>query len=60
MLNPKEFFRISRKFIVHHSSIAEISSWFNGRLKIKLNPKSTLETLVSRERVKEFKAWLDS
>lgn len=60
MLNPKEFFRISRKFIVHHSAIVEISSWFNGRLKITLHPETTLETLVSRERVKEFKAWLDS
>ncbi|MDE0771290.1 MAG: LytTR family DNA-binding domain-containing protein [Salibacteraceae bacterium] len=60
MLNPKDFFRISRKFIVHHSSISEISTWFNGRLKLSLNPTTKLETLVSRERVKEFKAWLDN
>ncbi len=60
LLNPKYFFRISRKFIVHHASISEITSWFNGRLKLALMPNTKLDTLVSRERVKEFKAWLDN
>lgn len=60
LLDPNEFFRVSRKVIVHHSAIAEITTWFNGRLKLKLRPETQLETLVSRDRVSEFKIWLDN
>lgn len=58
-LNPKNFHRISRKQIVHIQSVAKIFSYFNHRLKLELKPESKVEAVVSRERVKEFKAWLD-
>ncbi|MEM1121138.1 MAG: LytTR family DNA-binding domain-containing protein [Bacteroidota bacterium] len=58
-LNPKNFFRISRKQIVHIQSVAKIFAYFNHRLKLDLKPESKVEAVVSRERVKEFKAWLD-
>ena len=59
MLDPKEFFRVSRKLIVHHRSIEKINTWFNGRLKLSLQPPPPFEALVSRDRVNHFKAWLD-
>ncbi|UTW64121.1 response regulator transcription factor [bacterium SCSIO 12741] len=59
MLDPKEYFRVSRKLIVHHRSISKIHTWFNGRLKLSLKPAAPFETLVSRDRVNAFKAWLD-
>ncbi len=58
-LNPKNFYRISRKQIIHIQSVAKIFSYFNHRLKLELKPESKVEAIVSRERVKEFKAWLD-
>jgi DNA-binding LytR/AlgR family response regulator len=58
-LNPRMFFRISRKMIVNHKAVYEIHSWFTGRLKLQLEPHSTFEVLVSRERVNEFKKWLN-
>lgn len=59
-LDPKDFFRINRGQIVHISSIKQIDSWFSHRLKIKLSPENgSLEHVVSRDRVKDFKAWLD-
>ncbi len=57
-LNPTEFFRINRKMIVSLKSIKKISSYFNSRLKLELNPNFDEEVLVSRERVAEFKTWL--
>ena len=58
-LNPKEFYRISRKQIIHIQSVKKIFAYFNHRLKLELQPESKVEAVVSRERVKEFKAWLD-
>jgi DNA-binding LytR/AlgR family response regulator len=58
-LNPKDFFRISRKQIIHIQSVSKIFTYFNHRLKLELKPASKLDAIVSRERVKEFKSWLD-
>ncbi len=58
-LNAKNFFRINRKQIIHIQSVAKIFSYFNHRLKLDLKPESKVEAIVSRERVKDFKAWLD-
>jgi len=58
-LNAKDFYRISRKQIIHIQSVAKIYAYFNHRLKLDLKPESKVEAIVSRERVKDFKAWLD-
>ncbi len=52
------FFQINRKAIINIESVAKISTWFNSRLKLKLNPPTEEEIVVSRERVKDFKRWL--
>jgi len=58
-LNPAEFFRINRKIITHINSILKIAPFFNSRLKLELKPKAAFEVIVSRERVNDFKKWLD-
>lgn len=58
-INPEEFHRISRKFIVSSQSISRINSYFNSRLQLELNPSSAQEVIVSRERVGGFKEWLN-
>jgi DNA-binding LytR/AlgR family response regulator len=60
MLDPKQFFRINRKFIVNPNSIEKIHTYFNNRLKLQLRPDPETEVLVSRERVPDFKNWLNS
>jgi two-component system response regulator LytT len=57
-LNPKEFFRVSRKFIVGLKAIKEIQVYSNSRLKIILNTYKEDEIIVSRERVTDFKNWI--
>lgn len=59
LLNPNDFFRINRKIITHLPSIKKIHTYFNSRLKLELAPNTTLETIVSRDRVSDFKKWLD-
>lgn len=58
-LDPEHFFRVNRTFIVHINPIKDIVSYTNSRLQIKLNSYNESEIIVSRERVKEFKNWID-
>ncbi|KAB5492058.1 LytR/AlgR family response regulator transcription factor [Flagellimonas hadalis] len=58
-LSPKVFFRISRKFYVNINHIGDIISYTNSRLQIKLKRFNEQEIIVSRERVKDFKLWLE-
>ena len=58
MLNPIEFFRINRAFIVSIKSIDQINEYFGSRLKLNLKPSIDKETLVSREKVADFKDWM--
>lgn len=58
-LSPQIFFRVSRKFYVNINYIKDIVSYTNSRLNIKLNRFNEQEIIVSRERVKDFKLWLE-
>jgi DNA-binding LytR/AlgR family response regulator len=58
LLDPVKFFRVSRKFIINVDAIADIISYTNSRLQIKLKNYAEQEIIVSREKVKSFKNWL--
>ena len=58
-LNPEQFFRVNRTFIVHINSIKDIVAYTNSRLKLILNSYNDAEIIVSRERVKDFKAFIE-
>ncbi len=60
LVDVLDFFRISRKFLIHIDSIRKIHPYFNSRLKLDLKPEIDLEVIVSRDRVSNFKKWLDS
>jgi len=59
-VDNKKFNRISRSRLISIDSIKKIHNHFNGRLKLELNPPEDEEVFVSRERVQNFKEWLDS
>ncbi|WP_306352890.1 LytR/AlgR family response regulator transcription factor [Flavobacterium sp. '19STA2R22 D10 B1'] len=58
-LNPKSFFRISRKFIIPLQAIREIVLYSNSRLKVILPTYKEDEVIVSREKVNAFKSWIE-
>lgn len=58
MLNPHDFFRISRQFLVSFQSIQIVHSHIKGKLKLELIPKTKFEVLVSGDRMTDFKEWL--
>ncbi len=57
-LDSKNFFRISRKFIIPLKAIKEIVVYSNSRLKINLPSYVVDEVIVSREKVLDFKNWI--
>ena len=57
-LNPKDFYRVSRKFIIPLKAIKEIQVYSNSRLKVILPSYKDEEVVVSREKVSDFKTWI--
>jgi DNA-binding LytR/AlgR family response regulator len=57
-LDPKDFYRVSRKFIVPLKAIKEIVVYSNSRLKVILPSYKEDEVIVSREKVSDFKNWI--
>ncbi|MBT30699.1 MAG: DNA-binding response regulator [Thalassobius sp.] len=58
-LNPKRFYRINRKFIIHIDDIQEIRNYVNSRLKVFIDTPCNYDLIVSREKVLDFKNWID-
>jgi len=58
MVDPIHFFRINRQFIVKMEAIDEMIAYSKSRVKLKLNPPTEEDAIVSKERSPEFKKWL--
>ena len=60
LVDPAQFFRINRNYVINMDSISDIISYSTNRLKIVLKNFEHLDDLlVSREKTGEFKKWLD-
>jgi len=59
LLDPQTYFRINRKYIVSINACSNILSWSNSRLRLKIEGTDDPDIIVARERVQEFKNWLD-
>jgi two-component system, LytTR family, response regulator LytT len=59
LLDPNKFYRINRSFIVNLDNLVEMKPYHNGRLLLSLNAKSDEVIIVARERVNEFKSWIN-
>ena len=59
LVDPSSFFRINRKYLVSLKSINDVISYSNSRLKLKVQHPIDDEFLVAREKVKDFKDWLE-
>ncbi|HUX95780.1 MAG TPA: LytTR family DNA-binding domain-containing protein [Bacteroidales bacterium] len=59
LLNPLLFFRINRKYIVSFDAITDMVTFSHYKLKIKLQNCSDEDVFISRDRMQDFKEWLD-
>ncbi|MBK8700795.1 MAG: response regulator transcription factor [Saprospiraceae bacterium] len=58
MLDPKQFFRVNRQFIVQMDTIQQMSTYSKARINLKLNPEFKGDIIVSTEKTPEFKEWI--
>jgi DNA-binding LytR/AlgR family response regulator len=60
LVDSKSFFRTNRNFIISYYAIQDMISYSSNRIKIILaNWNDKEDILVSRERVPNFKKWMD-
>jgi two-component system, LytTR family, response regulator LytT len=58
LLNPEQFFRINRSFIICFDAVRQAEEYHGNRLVIDAQPAFTEKVIVSRERVAAFKKWM--
>lgn len=56
-LNPRQFFRANRQYIIAHKAITGVSLWFGGRMVLQLSPAASEKVIISKARVPAFKEW---
>lgn len=59
VLDPAQFFRANRTYILNIAFIHDVVMYSNSRLKVSTQPAWDKEIIVSREKVSEFKDWFD-
>jgi DNA-binding LytR/AlgR family response regulator len=57
MLNPADFFRANRQYIISGKAIKDIDLWFSSRLSVNLKIDVPEKILISKARIQEFKNW---
>jgi DNA-binding LytR/AlgR family response regulator len=58
MLNPQQFFRINRQYLINLKAIEDMKSYTKARVIIHLKPAVKEPPVVSSERAADFKNWL--
>jgi len=57
-LNPEEFLRANKQFIVARNSICNLTIWLDSLLLVTLDVETPERIYVSKNRVAAFKAWI--
>lgn len=56
-LNPDDFFRANRQFIVSRKAVKDLTIWFGNKLSLNLMVKIPETIIISKAKVSEFKNW---
>jgi two-component system LytT family response regulator len=59
-LNPEQFHRVNRQFIINKEAVANIKFYFNGKLIINVNPPSPERIVASKAKATEVKQWMNN
>jgi DNA-binding LytR/AlgR family response regulator len=58
MLDPQQFFRINRQYLISLKAIKEMKVYTKARVIVKLEPPVKDPPIVSADRAADFKLWL--
>jgi DNA-binding LytR/AlgR family response regulator len=57
-LNPAEFIRANKQYIISRSSVKNITIWFDNRLLVTLDKETPERIYISKNKASVFKAWM--
>ncbi|RPH34250.1 MAG: DNA-binding response regulator [Bacteroidales bacterium] len=58
-LDPRQFIRVNRQFLMSAKAIQRVHSYGIQKLKLTVKPATDIDIIVSKLRVTDFKAWLN-
>lgn len=56
--DPVLFFRANRQFIINYNAVQSAHTWFNGKIRVDVNPVCFEQIIISRQKAAEFRKWL--
>lgn len=59
LLDPAQFYRANRQFIVCYDAIREFEPYFNRKLTVKLHPAPPEPVIISKAKAGDFMRWLE-
>lgn len=57
-LNPDDFYRANKQFIIRRDSVTDITIWFDSRLQVTLGINTPERIYISKNKAAEFKSWM--
>lgn len=57
-LNPCDFFRANKQFLIARDSVKNITIWFDSRLLLTIDSEVPEPIYVSKNKASEFKSWI--
>ena len=58
-LNPADFIRANRQYIISREGVHDISVWFDGRLRVNMKVEVPEPIYISKNRSVEFRQWME-
>ena len=58
--NPRQFFRVNRKYLINITAVKEVKALSNRKLEVLLHATTPDKVLVPTEKITRFKQWLNS
>lgn len=58
-LNPNLFFRVSRQYMVSIESVDKLTNFFKCKMTLSLHGFPNLQIVVSKDKIRQLKNWLD-
>lgn len=58
-LNPDQFFRANRQFIVQRKAIQNLTLYFNGKLILTTKPNASEKVVISKAKATQIKKWIN-
>lgn len=58
-LDPSQFYRVNRKYLINLNAIKRIKSYPKSKLQLEIQPPPSEEIIISQENAAAFKSWME-